>query len=108
AADAPLANRCVVHTAAEPVALAATPDGGTVLVSHGWDHALSGFQAVAMEKRFDVDLPREPRAVVVSSDGKRAFVAHAVGGRMSVVDLERAFHPVKAVALRMPSAAPRV
>jgi mono/diheme cytochrome c family protein len=104
----PLASRCEVRTPTEPVALAATPDDETVMVTSGFTHALTGFAAATLEKRFEVDLPREPRAVVVSGDGKRAFVAHAVGGKMSVVDLERAFHPVKQVGLRSPNAEPRL
>ncbi len=33
-------------------------------------------------------MPREPRSVVVSDDGTKAFVSQAVGGQMSVIDLK--------------------
>ncbi len=93
----PLIARCSVDVAAEPVALAATPDDATILVSSGWGHALAGLDAATLERRFAVDLPREPRAVAVSGDGKRAFVTHAVGARMSV-DLGEGSHGVTAGA----------
>ena len=84
---APLTHRCAVPTAPEPVALAATPDDATVLVSSAWGHALAGYAAADLERRFEVSLPREPRGVVVSADGAKAYVAHVVGSRMSVVEL---------------------
>jgi hypothetical protein len=46
-----------------------------------------------------VDLPREPRGVLVDDDGRRAFVSHLVGGRVSVVDLAGGGEPVHDVAL---------
>ncbi len=88
-ADEPLESRCVIPTAAEPVALATTPDESTVLVSSGWGATLGAYDAQSLARRYEVPLQREPRAVVVSDDGKRAFVTHVVGSRMSVVDLDK-------------------
>lgn len=88
-ADEPLESRCVIPTAAEPVALATTPDDKTLLVSSGWGATLGAYDAQSLARRYEVPLQREPRAVVVSDDGKRAFVAHVVGSRMSVVDLDK-------------------
>jgi mono/diheme cytochrome c family protein/DNA-binding beta-propeller fold protein YncE len=99
APDAAMRPLCSVKTATEPLALALTGDEKTVLISSGWAHALSGHDLASLEKRFEVDLPREPRAVVVSGDGKSAFVAHAVGGQLSVVDLDRARHPVQPIRM---------
>ena len=82
-----LAAACAVEAAAEPVALAITPDHGSLLVASAWGHQLTSYAAADMQRRFQVDLPREPRAVVVEGDGKRAFVAHGVGSVLSVVDL---------------------
>lgn len=84
----PLRPRCAVAVSTEPVALAATPDDAKVLVSSGWGHSLSAFAASDLAKLAEVELPREPRAVVVSDDGQRAFVSHAVGSSISVVTLE--------------------
>jgi mono/diheme cytochrome c family protein len=78
----------------EPLSAALTPRGDTLLVASRWGHALSvvalGGDASGggpMEAPRVVDLPRDPSAVVASADGRRAFVAHAVGSRMSVIDL---------------------
>lgn len=87
--DEALESRCVIPTAAEPVALATTPDDGTLLVSSGWGATLGAYDAQSLARRYEVPLQREPRAVVVSDDGKRAFVTHVVGSRMSVVDLDK-------------------
>lgn len=88
-ADEPLESRCVIPTAAEPVALATTPDDKTLLVSSGWGATLGAYDTQSLARRYEVPLQREPRAVVVSDDGKRAFITHVVGSRMSVVDLDK-------------------
>ena len=54
-----------------------------------WGHALTAFDTATFERTFVVDLPRDPRAVVVSSDGGKAFVTHVAGAHLSVVDLVR-------------------
>jgi cytochrome c peroxidase len=98
--NAPLASRCVVDTPAEPIALASTPDDTTVVVTSGWGHALSAFDAHNFAPKFEVKVARDPRSVVVSDDGARAFVAHVVEARMSVVDLLTSEHAVRLVDLR--------
>ncbi|MCC6648280.1 MAG: cytochrome C peroxidase [Polyangiaceae bacterium] len=95
--ERPLAPLCAVDLPAEPVALAATPDDSTILVTSGWGRALSALDADHLTTRFRVTLAREPRAVVVSDDGSKAFVAHVVGSRMSAVDLKAPDHPVRTV-----------
>jgi hypothetical protein len=79
--------RCALETPDEPVDLAETPDHKTLLVASDWGHSLVAFDLDSGERRFDVDLPRAPRAVVASQDGARAYIAHAAGGAMSVVEL---------------------
>jgi hypothetical protein len=75
-----------LETSAEPVALAMTNDE-VLLVVCAWSHRLEAFSTRSWERTLSVELPREPRAVAVDDAGKRAFVAHAVGSRASVVDL---------------------
>src|ERR1019366_10476986 len=82
-----LEKRCAIDTPVEPVALALTPDGATLLVTSGWGRALTAFDAGKLTRSFEVSLPREPRAVVVSDDGKFAYVSHAVGAQASRVTL---------------------
>lgn len=86
-ATVPLTKRCATEVANEPIALATTADASTIVVTSGWGRALTVLDAANLEPRFAVDLPREPRAIVVADDGKRAFVSHAVGSLVSVVDL---------------------
>jgi mono/diheme cytochrome c family protein len=77
-----------VRAPAEPVGLAVTPDGSTLLVASGWGHALTAYATDTLEQRFSEELGREPRAVIVSDDGQRAFVSHAVGSDIDVVELD--------------------
>jgi cytochrome c553/mono/diheme cytochrome c family protein len=98
--DAGLASRCVVDTPTEPVALAVTPDDATLLVTSGWGHALSAFDSRSLAPLYQVKLPRDPRGVVISDDGARAFVAHVVQARMSVVDLATREHEARLIDLR--------
>jgi hypothetical protein len=81
--------RCALDTDAEPWGLAASPDDAALYVTAAWGRALDAFDAkgAAMTRQWDVALPREPRSIVVSDDGTHAFVAQAVGGQASVVDL---------------------
>src|SRR5262245_59110164 len=82
-----LTTRCVRQVPAEPVALALTPDQAGLLVSSAWGHALTALRARDLAEEYRVKLPRDPRAVIVATNGRTAFVAHAVGGRASAVDL---------------------
>lgn len=72
-------------TAEEPVALAMVADRSEVLVASGFGHTLEGFSLDSLQRVFSVDLPREPRSVVVT--GGHAFVSHMVGSTVSDVDL---------------------
>ncbi|WP_438034151.1 cytochrome C peroxidase [Sorangium sp. So ce204] len=84
---APLQRRCLVPVASEPVGLAMTPDRATLLVASRWGHALTSLATADLRRTGELPLARDPSAVVASSDGRRAFVSHAVGGRISVVTL---------------------
>lgn len=99
--DQPLAGLCSVPTPVEPVGIAATPDDKSLLVTSAWARKLTSFDARTLKKRFDAELPREPRDVVVDDDGARAFVAHVVGGTISVVDLESEDHEVRDIDLHV-------
>jgi DNA-binding beta-propeller fold protein YncE len=107
--DGSLKQRSRFVTADEPVALALTPDGRSLLVASAWGRRLEGFcisglnglssdvdsntvrSSPACSKRserlFSAALPREPRSVLLSSDGRTAFVSHMVGSVMSAIDL---------------------
>jgi DNA-binding beta-propeller fold protein YncE len=104
--DGSLTQRSRFFTADEPVALALTPDGQSLLVASGWGRRLEGFcislnglssnldssplrssPGCSGARLFSAALPREPRSVVLSGDGRTAFVSHMVGSILSAVDL---------------------
>jgi mono/diheme cytochrome c family protein len=95
----PLERVSVAATAIEPLALAETPDGSTLLVASGWSHTLEGFREGTLEKTLTVDLKREPRAVATSANGLTAYVAHAGASQVTSVDLSAADGKVKAIDL---------
>jgi DNA-binding beta-propeller fold protein YncE len=99
--DAPLERLCSIATPVEPVGLALSPDESNLVVTSAWARKLTAYDTKTMKPRLHKTLPREPRGVVVDEDGKRAFVAHVVGGMLSVVDLE-ADSDRREVDLRVP------
>jgi DNA-binding beta-propeller fold protein YncE/mono/diheme cytochrome c family protein len=91
-----------IQVAVEPIGLAFTPDESTLLVTSGWGHTLTAFDTKNLDVRFTQDLPRDPRAVVASDDGKRAFVAHATGPAVSAIDMEKASMNAKTAIYKVP------
>jgi mono/diheme cytochrome c family protein len=85
-----------VHVAADPVGLALSGDDATLVVTSGWGRTVTVLDAASMEIRSEHAVAREPRGVVISSDGKRAFVSHVVGDKLDVVDLAGDAKPKKA------------
>ena len=83
-----LTKLCSTETAAEPFALTTSNEEKSLLVTSGWGRALSQFSTADLKQEHSTALPREPRAVVVSNDGKTAFVSHVVGGKLSAIDLQ--------------------
>ena len=93
----PLAELCTASVPTEPVSLALA--GKDLLVTSAWARRLTALDVTGEPRaRFSVALPREPRAVVVAADGRRAFVSHVVGAKMSVVDLD-GDHGARALSL---------
>jgi DNA-binding beta-propeller fold protein YncE len=74
-------------TGGEPygLALALTEHGATLLVTTIAEPRIEALSAEGLAPVFATPLPRNPRGVVVASG--RAFVAHATGSTLSVVDL---------------------
>jgi DNA-binding beta-propeller fold protein YncE len=97
-ADA-LSSRCLVDVPTEPIALAASPDDSTLVVTSAWAHKVTALDGKTLATKFEADVGREPRAIVVSDDGQRAFVAHLVNASLSVVDLTGDKHEVRPLGL---------
>ncbi|MDI3288585.1 hypothetical protein [Polyangium sp. 15x6] len=85
AGEGTVAARAVVP--AEPWSLAVGPRGA-LLVTSAYGRALTALDAESLATRFSLRLPREPRGITVTPDGRRAFVTHAAGDALSVVDLD--------------------
>jgi mono/diheme cytochrome c family protein len=93
------------EVAPDPWGLAATPDG-SLLVTSAWGHTLTGLDGRTLARRFAVDTAREPRGVAVTADGRRAFITHAVGDAVTVVDLAAVRDAGAASSARADGAAP--
>lgn len=82
-AEAPVGQR--------PSALALTPDERTVLVTGTFSHDLTFLKLDGgkLEKLATLKLGFEPRGVVVSPDGKLAYVALTTAHQVAVIDVEQ-------------------
>ena len=77
-----------IEVASDPVGLALSPDEDTVVVTSGWGRAVTVLDAASYAVRAEHAVAREPRGVVVSADGRRAFVSHVVGNKLDVIALD--------------------
>src|SRR5439155_4499698 len=75
-----------IDVASDPYGIAASE--GAILVTSGWGHALTIVDREDYRTRAVIDLPREPRGIAITRDGKRAFIGHAVGNAVTRVDLD--------------------
>jgi mono/diheme cytochrome c family protein len=100
--EEPLRTRCARATYTEPFGLAVSADGARVAVTAGWDHRLAILDAPSLDIARTVDLPAEPRGVLLSGDGAAAYVAHLAGGVVSIVPLARPDDAPSRVAVRPP------
>jgi DNA-binding beta-propeller fold protein YncE len=76
-----------------------TPDESMAIVTSAWTHRVSGIELPHRKVRWTVDVPREPRAVVVHPGAKAAYVTHLVGADLSRIDAidgdAPSVHPIK-------------
>jgi hypothetical protein len=86
-ADAPFAFEHRIAVAAEPIGLAVTRDDATLLVTSGAGRMLTAISVRTAAITATWGLAAEPRSVLVADDNQRAFVSHAVGASLEVVDL---------------------
>lgn len=81
-----LAEKARVPLPDDAFGMALAPDGGQVLVTSAWAHAVSAVDLAQRKVRWTVDVAREPRGIVVTPDGKRAYVTHLVGAGLTRID----------------------
>ena len=92
----------VTHeTGDEPYGVTLSPDGATLWVTTIRGARLEGYRASDLAPTSSVGLARDPRSVLVAADGARAFVAHASGSAVSVVELSAGEPRGRTVALDM-------
>jgi hypothetical protein len=91
-----------IATAEEPVGLALTPDGRTLLVACAWGREVDAFETRTLGRLFRAPVAREPRAIATSADGRQAYVSHASASVVSVVDLMSPDHGAEPVRLEQP------
>lgn len=75
----------------EPYGIAMTPTGRSVLVTTTVAPRIVSLRTTDLGKVWERDLPAEPRGLAISADGRRATVAHLMGGIASVIDVQRGF-----------------
>jgi len=63
----------------EPFGLALTPNGKTLMVTTSSDAMLHALDSASLETTWSQRLPKHPRGVAVSPDGRKAVVAHVLG-----------------------------
>ncbi|APR84926.1 Surface antigen [Minicystis rosea] len=64
--------------------LGVSADGATAIVTSAWTHQVSAIDLGKLEKRWSVDVAREPRGVVLR--GGAAYVTHLVGAALTRID----------------------
>jgi mono/diheme cytochrome c family protein len=99
--DAPLELRCSITVPSEPFALARSKRSDLVAVTSAWGRMLTVLDGDSFGRRFSVELPRDPRAVLIDDAGQRAFVSHGVGGVISVVRLDGERHEARQMDVRI-------
>jgi hypothetical protein len=80
--------------------LAVSKDEATAFVTSAWSHRVSAVDLRKKKVRWSIDVAREPRGVVATSDGKALYVTHLVGAELTKIeDLESATPKVGRVDL---------
>lgn len=71
----------------EPVELALTPDGRTLLSANEGSSTVSVMEAVSLVETARIQVGDQPRSVAIDPSGRRAFVFNSGSSTISVIDL---------------------
>lgn len=96
---------CERQVPAEAWGVAVSPDGSKIAVTSAWAAALTVLDGDDLQVESVHELPRDPRSVLLDSEG-RAWVSHLVGGKLSVVDLQKGIRTPKVIDLGTFKSAP--
>lgn len=80
-------------------AMALSPDERTLLISSAWTHQITVLDRASRKVLATLDVPREPRGIVFTPDGKRAYVTHLMGTAITRIDVDGASSKTTRVAL---------
>ncbi|WP_437592778.1 hypothetical protein [Sorangium sp. So ce1000] len=70
--------------------LAVTPDERTALVTSAWAAKVSAVDLATATATWSIDVPREPRGVVIREDGAAAYVTHLTSAALTRIALRGA------------------
>lgn len=71
----------------EPVELALTPDGGTLLAVNAGSNTVSVLDAVSLVEVARVQVGNGPRSIVIDPSGRRAYVFNSDSSGVTVIDI---------------------
>jgi len=82
-------RRARLHSGDEPVEIALSPDGETLVSANYGSSTVSVVETRSLQEVGRVRLPAQPTSVVMGESGRRAYVLHALSNAISVIDLKR-------------------
>lgn len=78
-----------------------TSDESLALITSAWTHQVSIVDIASGKLKATVDVPREPRAIIMHPNGKSAYITHLVGPDLTRID-DIAGDAPKAHAVKLP------
>jgi len=84
-----LTGRIPLNFSDEPVEIALSPDGRTLVTANTGSNTMSIIDTNSLREVGRVSLPWEPTSVVVGRSNADAFVTHSMSNAVSKIDLER-------------------
>lgn len=97
-ASGALSEKARVELPDDAWGIALTPDEQVALVTSAWSHQVSAVDLATSRKLWSIDVGREPRGIVVKSDGV-AYVTHLVGSALTRIDGMRSDPQARSVPL---------
>jgi cytochrome c peroxidase len=81
-----LEEKSRVPMPADAWGVAVTPNGNLAVVTSAWTHKVSGVDLTSAKVLWTVDVPREPRGVVITKTGDTAYLSHLTSNTVTRLD----------------------